>query len=107
MDSVVAATRALSLNNTLISLFQQLIRCQNTDFLLVAVEDFDIPCEDLTNSVGLHRGYEASVVSFFTGNLMLNDQTLPVLMHGGCIRAESGKLLKILELLGGFDSCHA
>ena len=68
---------------------------------MVAAEVFGVEGKYLADTVRLHCGYEAGVVSAFAGDLVLNDQALPVLVHSGRVRDEGRKLLKILEVLGG------
>ena len=88
------------------SFFEQLFGCQNGDLRLVAAEVFGVEGEDLANTVSLHGGDEARVVSVFTRDLVLGDQPLPVLMQGGRVRDKGRELLKVLEVLGGLAGAH-
>jgi hypothetical protein len=100
-DTLVAASRALLLLKTLVSFFQQLIGRQNGDFPFVTVEVFGVERKDLNYTVSLHCGYESGVVSLLAADLVFQDQPVPVLIHGGCVRDERRKDFKSLQLLDG------
>jgi len=91
----------LSSRTLFLPFFKQLFRAYDHDSRFVTAEVFTIEGEDLGHAVSFHRGHVKGVMGVFPGDLVSGDYALPVLVHGGRVRDEGRKLLKVLEVLGG------